>query len=226
MPNISKIYIWENQIWPTSWPTPPTPGVLPAEYQEVEYVHSDAYYTPYINTTYICNSNTVINTEVLWDSSQSTSNWAIFFWACSSDNSPDGVQLRLYDSNTGRINAWFCNSSYSECSPNATANTWHTIELKSWELVLDWVSNTITTTWTPWQDSIALFAWHDGSRWVWRPAKCSIKEFKATENWTVVLDLIPCYRKADNEVWFYDLISEEFLYNMWGWALTAGPDVN
>lgn len=43
------------------------------------------------------------------------------------------------------------------------------------------------------------------------------------QNGTLKLNLIPCYRKADNAVGFYDTVSESFVY---GDKLESGPEVN
>lgn len=48
------------------------------------------------------------------------------------------------------------------------------------------------------------------------------------KNDELICDLIPCYRKADNEIGMYDIVRKIFLTNVGtdGGAFTKGPDVN
>ena len=48
----------------------------------------------------------------------------------------------------------------------------------------------------------------------------------AYNNGSKVLDLIPCYRKSDDEPGMYDLVSGTFFTNAGTGAFTVGPDIN
>jgi hypothetical protein len=50
--------------------------------------------------------------------------------------------------------------------------------------------------------------------------------FKITDWTTLVRDLVPCYRKSDDEVWMYDLVTNTFFTNSWTWTFTKWPDVS
>lgn len=39
-------------------------------------------------------------------------------------------------------------------------------------------------------------------------------------------NFVPCYRKADWEVWVYDLVNDVFYTNQWSWAFKKWPPVN
>ena len=60
---------------------------------------------------------------------------------------------------------------------------------------------------------------HWSSYW-WR---CAF--FKITDGTTLVRDLVPCYRKADNVIWLYDLVNNQFYTNSWTWTFTKWPNV-
>ena len=49
---------------------------------------------------------------------------------------------------------------------------------------------------------------------------------KIYENWTLIRDFVPCYRKSDNVIWLYDLVNNQFYTNSWSWTFTKWPDVN
>lgn len=49
--------------------------------------------------------------------------------------------------------------------------------------------------------------------------------FRLYKDGEVAFDGIPCYRKSDNVVGLYDLVSKEFLVNAGTGSFTAGPDV-
>lgn len=53
-----------------------------------------------------------------------------------------------------------------------------------------------------------------------------LKYLKVDDGSTVVLDLIPCYRKSDNEIGMYDLVSKTFFTNQGTGTFTKGADVN
>lgn len=192
------------------------------DYQEVEYIQSSG--TQYVNTLYIPSVNTKIETDIQWGT-QSTS-WAAFFGATGNDSSADWILWRIYSSTSTNFNPWFCNATYWERQITTTINAWHNIVLKSWSCNLDWTSYTITTSSTPYQSSIDLFAWNNWWTHWWRASQCAIKTFKIYESWTLVRDFVPCYRKSDNVIWLYDLVKDQFYTNSWTWTFTKWPDVN
>lgn len=54
-------------------------------------------------------------------------------------------------------------------------------------------------------------------------ARCSY--FKIFEGDSLVCDLVPCYRKSDNEIGMYDLVQKAFRTNVGTGAFTKGADV-
>lgn len=52
-----------------------------------------------------------------------------------------------------------------------------------------------------------------------------IYSFRIYEGNTLVKDFVPCYRKSDNAIGFYDLINQVFLVNNGSGTFTKGPNV-
>ena len=210
MPKVNKVYVWKR-----------IPR-LPIAYQEVEYIQSSG--TQYIDTLYIPSVNTEIVTDMQWGT-QSVQ-WAEFFWVAAGNASNNWISWRIYRGTATNFNPWFCNSTYWEAQITTTINTWHNIVLKSWSCTLDWTSHTITTTSTPYQSSIDLFACNSWWTHWWRASKCSIKTFKIYESWTLMRDFVPCYRKSDDEIWLYDLVNDQFYTNGWSGTFIKWGDVD
>ena len=66
---------------------------------------------------------------------------------------------------------------------------------------------------TPW-------AWGSGNFWLfnnsWESsyyASMKLYYFKAWSSWTLVREMIPCYRKSDSVIWLYDIVNDVFYTN-------------
>lgn len=199
---------------------------IPSAYQEVEWIWGS--WTQYINTNYIPTVNTEIETDISWET-QSQS-WAVFWWVTGNDTSSDWILWRVYWNGSDtwssqNFNVWFCNSTYGEFRRDLTLNTFHNITSKKNWWTTDWTSYTVTTSWTPYQSSMFIFCWNNG--WsAWRHSKCKIKTFKISNSWTLVRDFVPCYRKSDNVIWFYDKVNNQFYTNAWSGSFTKWNNVN
>lgn len=194
---------------------------LPTTYQEVEWIGSSA--TQYINTGYIPNINTEIETDLSWWSSQAE--WWVFFWMTSNDNWQDGICGRIYSSSPTIFNPRFLNSAYWECQITTTTDTFHKVILKKNYCTLDWTAWTLTTTYSsPYNWAIYLFC---GNNWwsAWRRTSVKFKSFKISESWTLKRNFVPCYRKSDNVIWLYDTVNNQFYTNAWSWTFTKWSNV-
>lgn len=203
----------------------PTPWRLPAEYQEVEWIGSswtqriDTWINPNDYTYWFeCKFN-ITNTS--WD-------WGIMM-ACDSDV------------NSGRFGLWGYSTSNFQAWVYWTADNITTITPATWvdytaivnynwdgDVSINWnvystlspqLSVTYNTAWT-----IFCFSYGTGSyERYWSFKLCYMKIWHWT---TLERELIPCYRKLDDEIWLYDLVNDTFYTNDWTWAFTKWPDVN
>ena len=56
-------------------------------------------------------------------------------------------------------------------------------------------------------------------------AKGKIKTFIQKRNGEEIVNLVPCYRKSDNEIGMYDLVTKTFFTNQGTGSFMKGPDV-
>lgn len=174
---------------------------LPEAYQEVEYIASTG--TQYIDTGIVTNNNSKIVIQA-----QATD--AI------------GMGYRLFGSRTGAKVGNFISTNndkvyvdYGGSSFEATFaldNNIHTYNLDKNKFYYDGVLlkewNIITFN-AP-SNAYLFGAYHDGSIVVkpWKVWYCRLYD-----NGRIVRDLVPCYRKSDNIVGMYDLVSGNFFTN-------------
>ena len=45
------------------------------------------------------------------------------------------------------------------------------------------------------------------------------------ENWVLIYDLYPVYRKSDNVIWMLDIVNKVFYTNQWSWSFTKWPNI-
>ena len=200
---------------------------LPSEYQEVEYIQSS--WTQYINTGYTGSSNTKIDTKL--SITTRLSNYDIFYgslwnWTgwqpCTfiQSNYPDNNKIRVVNyTNSGS------NKKYVDSINNLEYGKTYNIIHTNTSFIIDWVSQgtmsatTYTLTypfWIFWVNNHSSFA---------QPCAMKLYSFKIYESWTLVRDLVPCYRKSDNVIGLYDLVNNQFYTNSWTGTFTKWSDV-
>lgn len=198
--------------------------ILPVEYQQVEYIKSSQ--TQYINTGILYHTNTVyLDARVLDNGSalgvaksgdmankeftiscsiQSGSNFGVYV---SSNNSKKWQSGPSYGHNRFEIvtndddgNILFNGTTYT---PSGSLDTNQANTIPLW-----------------------LFARNHGGN-INNPSTTEIYRCKFWERTTgeLLADFIPCYRKADNEVGMYDLVSETFKTNSGTGVFEKGADV-
>ena len=137
---------------------------------------------------------------------------------------------------------WAIYSQYTSSSPY---NIWQLgIDNGNFFARMNAESSWLSTIWTPstytvntrynvvaeWQTSInqkapLLLATSDQADNVTWYMSAKLYSFKIWKNWTLVRDLVPCYRKSDTEIWMYDTVNDVFYTNSWTWTFTKWSDV-
>lgn len=220
---IQRIYIGTNLVRPSSW--------LPSAYQGVEYIQSS--WTQYIDTGYILTSNPWFDIDfafIWWDSNS----WIPIYWARNNyTNSYDhsGFFCLYVNSSSYYVTpnyAWF--DPWTSSWVVISSNTKYNIFNDKWQFYLNWfletsASTTNTYTSVVWRNFL-LFA-NNNNDWTVQVRNCQMKLYgcKLYNNWTLVRDFIPCYRKSDSVIWMYDTVNNQFYTNAWTWAFTKWPDV-
>jgi hypothetical protein len=184
---------------------------LPSAYQEVEYIQSS--WTQRISTWYNSNANVKIVTEFsnLYNS-QDVDN--VIIWTSATSwwwTRP----LCFYS--RGDSYLWYHFGNNIDFELNHSDK--HRIEYINNKVIMDWV----TKNWD-WSQSfsnkeITLFYWNTKG-WYTKMYMAQIYD-----NWTLVRDFVPCYRKSDSVIWLYDLVNNQFYTNSWTWTFSKGNDV-
>lgn len=190
------------KIWiPETWR-------LPAAYQEVEYIE---FYWSQVISTDINSLIAPFKVEVAYkkentDTSDQTLVWQRQIWKFVN------IYQNKYE------NLWSTSWDWT-----ARADSFmHTIitDSTSW-LYKDWI---LLVSWTSWDKSSSypLLIWafsedsYSSAKWFF---KWKIYNVQITNNNILYRNYIPCYRKSDNAIWLYDLVSWNFITNVWSWTL-------
>ena len=215
---------------------PTTPGVLPAEYQQVEFLESDK--NSYIDTGVIFSeANYTVLADIMLLASQDANlfgmreylsgNHSAFVVGANNPGIESGTNWQILDNAAGwhysTNNDVFRNQKYS--IKYQYNNTGALLNVDG----IDQIALSFTPRWNDFVDlPMYLFVQNSGYRAI-RANECykmRCYSFIVNRNNVTVLNLIPCYRKADNVPGMYDLISSTFLTNLGTGTFTVGPDIN
>ena len=198
---------------------------LPNTYQEVEYIQSS--WTQYINTGYVPNQNTRLIMNMWWWTSLwnvytdlfwarlSWGGWRWFlFWCLNSTN----FYAMFWTKYNTDITWWFENFSIQDGNN-------HTIELSQSWIYQDWIKIvTVSSTTFTSPVNLYLFALNDNGT-LNELSAFKLYSCKIWNNWALVRDFVPCYRKSDSVIWLYDLVNNQFYTNSWTGTFSKGNDV-
>ena len=192
----------EKQIYPASR--------LPSAYQEVEYIQSS--WTQWIDTWVIANTNTKaeikLNSQLISESAIFGSQWSLNWY------------FLMFYSNAIR---WH---SASAVDIACSLNTDYVIQTENWMVTVNWISytNTASSSILTWYNIWLFATWNQANAYTRGHFKCYY--FKIWDSWTLVRDLVPCYRKSDSVIWMYDLVNNQFYTNQWTGTFAKWPDVS
>ena len=172
-------------------------GILPEQYQQVEYIESTG--TQYINTNYTPVENDDINIEKV----KNTGTGCLF----SAGNSTNQLIL-LASSSTNYYWKYFATGNATAFFTEELSN-FSTISIANGSISINNVVKASSTYAGTVDTTIQLFRRVNGESY----ATASIGRFTITNGNKTKLDLIPCYRISDNEVGMYDLVSNTFYTN-------------
>jgi len=182
-------------------------GKLPSEYQQVEYIESTG--TQYIDTGIKLNQDSKIITEIQLTNDGSQPN-AIFgsrtsstennFECVSSSSSNVGIRIDFQSYETNRLTTEFNNEKnyilISKTLMQIGERTKRQISYTDFE--------------TP---SNCYIFYVSGGNIYGQKARMKLYNFKIYQNDVLIKDFIPCYKKINNEIGLYDLVSNTFFTN-------------
>lgn len=184
---------------------------LPSTYQEVEYIESS--WTQWIDTWVTPTQNTMSQIKFV----NLVTTWDVIYWMYTWDD----TDYRFF--NASWTMYFDFGSSRIEWS-SVNTNTVYELEIWNYYVKNVWASSNIlswsTITSYTWWTTITLNNYNNSSysqnRWYY---------VKIYDSWTLVRDMIPCYRIADTEIWMYDLENWVFYTNAGSWTFTKWADV-
>lgn len=195
---------------------------LPKEYQQVEYIESTG--TQYIDTGYIPNINTIVKCEYERTTNSQKQYAAVFGTQNVSTGRPGFILFT--DSSSATISARTNSATiYSEISNEIDKR--YNVELQFNKLT---VNNSTATCEEDWQDiaySLHIFNRNSNNTSVTNDSFSCIKlyNFELYEGASLIMKLIPCYKKIDNVKGMYDLINNLFYENNGTGDLIVGADM-
>jgi hypothetical protein len=201
---------------------------LPSAYQEVDWIQSSGW--QYIDTWYTPSSSPDI--DITFE----------FIWGNSGQRVP--IYWRRYPwVNPNAKIALFINSDSCYISPNyATFDPWtwwwvtiskdtkYNMVNNVWQFYINGVLKTGLSTTTTLSEygtwTLYLFDTNDNywtvlNRWT----QIKLYSCKLYNSWTLIRDLIPCYRKSDWVIWLYDAVDWWFYTNLWTGTFSKWADV-
>ena len=196
-------------------------GNLPSEYQKVEYIESTGkqYIDTGITPDTTLEFDTIFNTSNNF--SQETGRYGCIFGSRISSAIAD-VQLTTY-SEIGYHGTIRCGNNYGDnawLSNNVKINA----KLKNNMYYVDNREIRSTTIEVSNDYNIYIFALNQSGIAI-QNGKLKLYTFKLWKNDVLVRDFIPCYRKSDNVIGMYDLVTNTFFTNAGTGEFLKGSNV-
>ena len=195
-----------------------------AWYQKVEYIWSswNNESWQFIRTWFKANNNTSIEMEAMATSLYQNAN----FW-CSRDINAWTKLFALFRIWSELRQDFFTNQSATWY--NISINTKYTIKEDKNKLYVNWSLIRKATNWTfqsPYEMLLLCSnAWWDVT-WLWNFFYWRLYHCKLRDNWTLIRDFYPVYRKSDSVIWLLDIVNKVFYTNQWSGSFTKWPDIN
>jgi len=209
------IDVQSNSIKTDFWP-------LPKTYKQVEYIQSS--WRQYIDT----------NIQLWTNTFKVDCDFAIASWS-----SYEQAVFSIWTSSYNYWNVFIRQTKYIDAYLSAHNEIYNTLSLdtkykatfertssSSWKLWLD--NNSTNINYSPWttnNTTLKLFMRWDTPWTTESDSRLKMYWCKIYLWWTLIRELIPCYRKADTIIWMYDVVNDVFYTNAWSWTFTKWPDL-
>lgn len=209
-----NVYIWTSGELKNAYIGEYT-GRLPSTYQEVEYIWNS--WTQYIDTGYYPNDKTTVQAKFIY----TNYSWGLLLGGGTSSEA-DQLKLFRYQNNTYLdYGSW---DRYNRIYGSYITSTTDIYEVEFGNrYVKDIPTDTVKISWSTVSFSAKSYTFK--ILYVGRDF-AKMYYVKIYDNWTLVRDFVPCYRKSDNVIWMYDLVNKQFYTNAWSGTFTKWNDVN
>ena len=203
-------------------------GVLPQEYQLVEYLAAANAGGQYINTGYYISNDTVLYIEYAFPSGVSARAWHKLLSVnnllqVQRSNTNSYLQVAVWDASAS---TWRYN--WSQLTNSAAAGQ-HRLKI---DLGTSRVKGDVGTTVSTGYDSVTLsanvpltiFSQFDGTE-SGSTTEAYVRDLAIYESGELVKHFVPCYRKADSVRGMYETVEGEFYTNAGTGSFNVGDDV-
>lgn len=205
------------------------------KYQKVEYIQSNASWLEqnsswqYIDTLFTPTPNTKVSIDIQLTTTSLSQQRLLWVYTQNSSY----MTLNIYQDGSVKRSRCMNNGDWNRQSSGVYADTnRHLFELdnSTFKIYTSWTlihssQNSATST-KNWQHSLVLLALYSTpNSKVWRHCSAKMYSCKIRDNWTLIRDFIPAYRKSDSVIWLVDAVNKVFYTNAWSWTFTKWPDV-
>ncbi len=194
-------------------------SILPKEYQQVLWIKAND--EAYIDTGYVPTRNTTVLLD--YELSSNITGMKILFGLSSSSNLR--AEIRYGSRWYCYANGYIFNNPTSMQGIGNKAGTRFTLSLNGNVFKINEHEVTGITAWNATSLSAFLFAGNDNGTPSENISDMMLYSFKLFESGEKSLDLVPCYRKSDDEIGLYDIVRRVFLTNAGTGTFTKGADV-
>ena len=182
-------------------------AILPEEYQQVDYIESTG--TQYIDTGY-----TPVQGDNFEIKNVTTKSNGMIFYSGTGEN-----QLGIFVFDNDGYYKYFATGAASHfLSPNVTNET---IKIINGDLYYGKTLKAQSSYVGVLNTTLQIFRRPTGIAYI----SAEMGRFTITNGNAIKLDLIPCYKKSNNEIGFYDIINDEFYTNQGTGTFLKGNDV-
>lgn len=195
----------EKQIRPT-WR-------IPSAYQEVEWIWNS--WTEFIDTGFYPDSNTTVQMKFIYSQ---YAGWTIFWYGLS-----EADMFRFFRADNTTYLDYGSGQRGNRISWTYITSTTDIYECEFWNRYV----KDIPTDTVKFSSSVVSFARKSYTARIFGDINDIINLYycKVYDNWTLVRDFVPCYRKSDWEIWVYDIVNSQFYTNSWTGTFTKWADV-
>ena len=196
--------------------------ILPHEYQEVEYLEFTG--TQYINTNILTKQTLKVVSEF------STTSVSKVMFGARKDSSNDSLIFGYFFITNQSFSAAYVGFGGRTSSQGHNLfildGQKHKIILSDSEYTIDNINQAIGTRGTFVNFyNIYLGTWNNADIPDYRYYVGNVYSFKIYDNNSLILNLIPCYRKSDNEIGMYDTVNKVFYTNQGTGTFLKGNNV-
>lgn len=192
---------------------------IPAGYQVYEYLQSTG--DGWVDIPYKVNYKSKIRAKYM---QTGTNSIQIVFWVTNGTPSATNAInwfIRMVWNNLYNRIGWGWDVGWTLMNVNETnfpmvRNTWYEIyyNLNVVSMEWYWAATLTPSTWWTSDEDFSLFARKEQNRhsylFTWR-----IAYFNIEEDWELTLNLVPVKRLSDDELWYFDTVSQTFYQCYW-----------